>query len=172
MSTTAAPPRQTPWEHLADRHRKMRAMGIEPSSQSIVAAARVRRTGRFDGAPPPRTRDRAPRAAGTRRRGSRRDTGSRSPPSADDDPGGDDDPADVGRRQCGACGEPCRPAERTCARCRQRRSRARRRAERPSRPTWTEPTIVAAAIRIEPVAVLAQLMADPPHGILTEAVVA
>lgn len=170
MSTTAAPPRQTPWEHLADRHRKMRAMGIEPSSQSIVAAARVRRTGQFDGEAPPRTRDRAPRAAGARRRGSRRTASTRGSPD-DDDGGGDDDPADVGRR-CGSCGEPCRPTERTCARCRQRHSRARRRVERPSRPAWPEPAIVATAIRIEPTAALAALMADPPHGVLTEAVAA
>ncbi len=108
---------------------------------------------------------RAPRTSGTHRRGSRRSTGSRSPPGGDDDPGGDggdDDPDELGRT-CGTCGEPCRPTERTCARCRSRRSRARRRAARPSRPVWP-------SSGVEPMPVLALLMADPPHGALTEAV--
>lgn len=105
---------------------------------------------------------RAPRAAGTRRRGSRRVTGSRSPPSSDDDPGGGE-PHDIGR-VCGTCGGPCGPSERTCAACRQRRSRARRRARDPSRPIWPESTIIATAMTTEPLPVLAALMQEPPSG--------
>jgi hypothetical protein len=117
----------------------------------------------------PLTAARAPRAAGTRRHGSRRSSSTRGSPD-DDDGGGDPDPPHVGR-SCSTCGGSCRPIERTCARCRQRRSRARRRAERPS-SVWPEALIVAAAVSIEPTATIAALMADPPHGVLTEAVVA
>lgn len=115
--------------------------------QSRAEFVAVRTRHRRDGRPSARTSGqhrRAPRATGTRRRGSRRAASARGSPD-DDDGGGDDDPDHVGRR-CGECAEPrCRPGEATCARCRQRRSRARRRADRPTRPGWSELTIEAAA---------------------------
>jgi hypothetical protein len=105
---------------------------------------------------------RAPRAAGARRRGSRRSSSSSRTSGSDP---GDSDPEPA--RVCGGCDKPLigyAPQARFHSEaCRKRAERARRRAAQPSRPVWP-------SIGIEPPAVLATLMADPPHGVVTEAV--
>lgn len=107
---------------------------------------------------------RAPRPAPSRRQGSRR-TSSSSRTSGTDP--GDPDPEPSSPRICGGCGEELvgkAPQARFHSDvCRKRAERARQRDERPSRPIWP-------VAGIEPVSVLAVLMADPPHGAVTEAV--
>jgi hypothetical protein len=109
---------------------------------------------------------RAPRASSTRRSGSRRTSSSSRTSGAD--PGDNDPDPEPAPRLCAGCGEPLvglAPQARTHGdTCRKRAARARSRAERPARPIWPAP-------RVEPLPVLAILMAEPPHGVVTEAAI-
>lgn len=150
---------EVPIDHWADdAHEILGRMRAERRRRGEQAAWRLLDAYRRRPSSVVRARNRAPRAAAPRTRGSRRTGASSSTASAD--PGDPDRP-----RACSGCGEPLSgkaPQARYCDdAC---RMRARRRASKSVRPVWTEAEVVALALTIEPFPVIEQIMQEPPQG--------